>query len=276
MSRNAGFQPVGATQAPGPPWTDVGAKQAMVANLISIVIPTLNEEARIEESLRSLQGVEDVEIIVVDGGSEDRTADLARRCGARVIISPRGRAAQMNAGAAAARGEILLFLHGDTKLPPDFALQTRRVAAQPNFAAGAFRLRIEGRRRGFRIIEAVANFRAKQLQTPYGDQALFVKADRFAEMKGFPQMPIMEDFEFVRRARRRGRILIAPADAVTSGRRWIKLGLWRTTLLNWLMVAAYWAGVSPARLAVWYGRRPSPRGAELPSPEVADPEVSEP
>ncbi len=238
---------------------------------ISIIIPTLDEAARIQSVLRPLVGLDGVEVIVVDGGSQDGTPALAAEAGARVLSSERGRARQMNAGRRAAGGDLLIFLHGDTVPPADFLERARRVVDLPGVAAGAFRLRIDGAGLGFRIIETVANLRSRFLRTPYGDQILFLKADVFDRVGGFPELPIMEDFEFVRRLARLGRIAIAPAAVSTSARRWEKLGLVKTTLLNWAIVLAYLAGVRPERLAAWYGRR---RGNnQVPAREAA-PETS--
>ncbi len=221
---------------------------------ISIIIPTLNEAANIANTLTSIQNASDAEIIVVDGGSNDETVALARSCGAKVIISPPGRAGQMNEGAAAAEGEVLIFLHADTRLPEGFEHHVHQVLAHPGVAAGAFELRIEAPLRRLRIIERIANLRSRKLQMPYGDQAIFLRADLFREVGGFPDMPIMEDFELIRRLRHRGRIIIAPAPAVTSARRWMNMGIWRTTLINQLAIIFYFLGVSPYRIAHWYNR----------------------
>jgi rSAM/selenodomain-associated transferase 2 len=196
-----------------------------------------------------------VEVLVVDGGSNDNTADIAKALGANVLESPAGRAAQMNTGARAARGDILLFLHGDTLLAPGFVEQVRVALSQPGVAAGAFRLVIDGKDFGLRIIEWLANFRSKVLQMPYGDQAIFVRADMFYDLGGFPDLPIMEDFELVRRLKQKGRIKILPLAATTSPRRWQKLGVLQTTAINQVIIVAYMFGANPRRLAEWYRRR---------------------
>ncbi|MFQ5737947.1 MAG: TIGR04283 family arsenosugar biosynthesis glycosyltransferase [Acidobacteriota bacterium] len=238
--------------------------------LISVIIPTLNEAQNLAATLDSLGAARDIETIVVDGGSSDATVDIATRRGARILHSSPGRARQMNAGSSVARGRILLFLHADSQLPPDFDQHVRRLAAQPDVAAGAFELKIEGDGPGLRLIERVVRFRSKRLQTPYGDQAIFLRSALFKDLGGFPEMPIMEDFEFVRRLRRRGRIALAPAGVKTSARRWLRLGIWRTTVLNWWIVAAYCLGVPSHRLARWYGRSTPPPSRTRSSTRAAE------
>ncbi len=221
---------------------------------ISIIIPTLNEGDHIAETLASTQGVPDVEVIVVDGGSQDGTLETAKSCGAKLVISSPGRARQMNAGAAQAMGDILLFLHGDTRLPRRFDAYIHQTLARPGVVAGAFRMGVDGDLFGLRLLEKLVNFRSRRLQLPYGDQALFLRADLFWEIGGFPYMPIMEDFEMVRRLRRLGRIVTGPVSILTSARRWEKIGIVRATLINYTLPLAYYLGVSPSRLARWYGR----------------------
>ena len=220
---------------------------------LSIIVPACNEAGSVEAALESTQGAPGtIERIVVDGGSRDETIKRAKARGARVIFSPPGKAKQMNAGARAARGEGLVFLHADTRLPRGFGYHIREILSRPGTVAGAFRLRIQGAFTGLRLIEGLANFRSVRMDMPYGDQAIFLKADRFRRINGFPEMPFMEDFELMRLLRRQGRIGIAPVAAVTSDRRYRELGILRTTGVNQLIIAAYWAGVSPDRLATWY------------------------
>ena len=222
---------------------------------IAVVIPTLDEAATISRCLGSIGTSPDIEKIVVDGGSRDRTVEIARSLGARVLVIPPGRARQMNAGAEKAQGDFLLFLHADTLLPAGFPFWIRKILAQPNVAAGAFSFRLDASGPGLRLIEWVANWRSRFLQVPYGDQGLFLRSSLFREMGGFRDMPIMEDFEFIRRLRQEGRIRTVPVAAITSARRWQAVGLWRTTLLNQAIVLAYWAGIPPARLACWYRKK---------------------
>jgi rSAM/selenodomain-associated transferase 2/rSAM/selenodomain-associated transferase 1 len=237
----------------------VWEREARAANLpaeapsISIVIPVVDEGDEIRSAIAATRGDPSVvERIVVDGGSTDGSVEKARSCGARVVRSAPWRSKQMNAGAKAAAGDVLLFLHADTRLPPGFERHIREILGRPDTVAGAFRLAIDGSFPGLRVIEWLANFRSIRMGMPYGDQAIFIHADRFHRAGGFPEIPVMEDFEFMRRRRREGRIGIAPASAVTSVRRYRKYGFWRTTWVNQLMIIAYLLGFSPGRLSRWY------------------------
>ena len=219
------------------------------APLISIIIPALNEEEHIIPCLEATRKAANVERIVVDGGSSDGTLAKAKSWGATVLSTARGRARQMNAGARAAKGEILLFLHADTILSVGFDNQVRLLLSRPRVSAGAFSFRLDDlSSASLRLIQTVANWRSRYLQVPYGDQAIFVRSRLFQKIGGFPDLPIMEDQELIRRLRKRGRILTAPLPAVTSARRWRVLGIWRATILNWVLTLAYFAGMSPLRL----------------------------
>ena len=213
----------------------------------------VEEERIIEQTLRQFEGLNQLEVIVADGGSTDATVEIVRRMGSTVVPVQSGRGRQMNAGAALASGEVLLFLHSDTRLPerfPEIVLSILDAGA----IAGAFRLRIDEKGFGLRLIEQAANLRSRLLQKPYGDQALFLRADTFFTLGGFPNWPLMEDYEFCRRLRAQGQIRIANAAARTSARRWQKLGLWKTTLLNQACVAGFHLGISPDTLARLYRR----------------------
>lgn len=220
--------------------------------VISVIIPAFNEEEMIERVLKAALCADDVEVIVVDGGSGDRTIELAAAAGARVLDSPPGRAKQMNRGAHAAGGDVLLFLHADTLLPDDYDISVRMTLDEAEVAAGAFRLEIDGPEFGLRVIECLTNWRSRMLKMPYGDQAVFMKAALFKEVGGFPRLPIMEDFALIRLLKKRGRIEIIDAPVVTSARRWRSLGLLRTTVINQAIIMAWFFGVSPDRIASWY------------------------
>ncbi len=219
---------------------------------VTIIIPTLNEADRLPGTLASVGRPDDVEIIVADGGSTDATLRIARQGGVRIVSSRPGRAFQMNRAAGRARGRFLLFLHADTRLPERHLAEIETILTRPGTAAGAFRFQIDAPGWGFRLIEIGTNLRARLLGTPYGDQGLFLRASTLRRVGGYREIPIMEDFELVRRLARSGRIVISQLAAPTSARRWKHRGLVRTTILNWTIVLAYWCGVSPNRLARWY------------------------
>ncbi len=219
---------------------------------ISIIIPVLNEANTICTTLAQLPNADNVEVIVVDGGSRDQTVEIVRSLGFSVISATPGRANQMNAGAAIATGDILLFLHADTRLPIHFDTFIRQALQHPATLAGAFELRIDSQMRGVRLIERMVNMRSHFFSMPYGDQAIFLKATVFQDIGGFPNLPIMEDFELIRRLRSQGQITIISASVLTSGRRWQKLGVVKTTLINQLIIVGYFLGISPQQLVRWY------------------------
>jgi len=229
---------------------------------ISIIIPVLNEAEYIADTLLSLGSYRDQghEVIVVDGGSNDETAELAEFRRAKVIQSNPGKAVQMNAGAAAAAGDVLVFLHADTLLPENFSHQIVSALNQSGVAAGAFRLAIDSSGAGIRIIERMTNLRSRFLRLPYGDQALFMKKSLFEKMGGFAEVPIMEDFILVRRLKRKGKIVILPEAVATSPRRWLHFGIVKTWLINQAIIIAYYLGIPPERLTRWYRREESKSG----------------
>ena len=219
---------------------------------ISIIIPTLNEASNIKEVITSSQSSNNVEIIVVDGGSQDQTLLIAKSLNVQVIISSPGRAHQMNAGAMAASGEILLFLHADTRLPTNFEQMIRTTLVKPGIVAGAFALRINAPDWGLRLVEFGVKWRSHLWQMPYGDQGIFLTKDVFQQVGNFPQMPIMEDFELMRKLKTLGKIYLLPTPVITSPRRWLKKGIIQTTLWNQIIVIAYLLGISPHRIRNWY------------------------
>lgn len=222
---------------------------------ISIVIPVLNEARSIEKTLWSTLPMDNVEIVVVDGESRDETVDIARRYGVRLLTTAAGRGPQLNAGARVADGSVFIFLHADTRLPPDADSLVRKALADASVAAGAFSLSIDAVGKRFRIVEKGANIRSRYLGLPYGDQAIFMRRRTFQRLGGFPEIPVMEDFVMMNRARRLGRVVLLPQPALTSGRRWLRLGVVRTTLINQRMLLSYALGLSPLRLSKIY-RRP--------------------
>jgi len=235
-----------------PTWRRISASEDSCLEWVSVIIPALNEESHIAATLRAVGQSLCHEVIVVDGGSPDATVQRAREAGVTVLTSKPGRARQMNAGAAAAEGGSLLFVHADTLLPPGLPGMVARTLGAPGVAAGAFRFRIAGSFAGKSFVEWTTGLRSRWLQRPYGDQGLFLAKALFEEMGGFADLPIMEDYEFAARLRRRGRIVTVGADALTSARRWETLGVVRTTLRNQWMLAGYHLGVSPQRLATLY------------------------
>jgi rSAM/selenodomain-associated transferase 2 len=224
----------------------------MIPPALSVIVPTLNEAANIEPLLASLRRESGIEIVVVDGGSADGTLDLAAAHGATgVLSSPPGRAVQMNAGAAAAGGDVLLFLHADTRLPAGFPDAIGRALADPAMLGGAFGFRLDRRTPFLRMIEIFTNLRSRWLRRPCGDQALFVRAETFRAIGGFPLWPVMEDTAFVARLRRRGRMAILSQPATTSARRWRTLGAGRVCMLHLAARVACACGVAPDAIHRW-------------------------
>jgi rSAM/selenodomain-associated transferase 2 len=223
---------------------------------ISIVIPVLNELVLINEAIeriRSLPLGEAVEIIVVDGSDVAETVSAIRDEDVARLSCERGRGTQMNKGAAVAHGEVLLFLHADTQLPPDGLRSIVSLMDDAHFSAGAFDLEISARGMAYRIIEKVASLRSRLTGIPYGDQAIFVRRDYFTSLGGYKKLPIMEDVDLMRRIKRDGgRVCFVPGKARTSARRWEKEGVIRCTCRNWTIMLLYLLGVPPERLARWY------------------------
>jgi rSAM/selenodomain-associated transferase 2 len=224
--------------------------------VLSIVIPALNEAAGIEATLQALQPLRlrGVELVLADGGSSDSTPTLAQPWVDAVVDAPRGRALQMNAGAARARASVLLFLHADTRLPPLADVLVLQAVQRSDKGAcwGRFDVRIEGRPWMLRVVAVLMNLRSRASGIATGDQAIFITREAFERVGGFPEQPLMEDIEISRRLKRLGRPACLRARVCTSGRRWEQRGVWRTIVLMWRLRWRYWRGESPARLAEAY------------------------
>jgi len=227
---------------------------------ISIIVPVLDEAAGIVATLEALAPLRarGVEVIVIDGGSADATPELAEPLADRVIRSQRGRARQMNAGAAAAHGRTLLFLHADTRLPVRadelVALAVGDVLAGPRW--GRFDVRIEGRSIWLRVVARMMNLRSRLTGIATGDQAIFVSREAFRAVGGFPEIPLMEDIALSKILLRLNRPVCLAACVTTSGRRWETRGVWRTILVMWWLRLRYFYGADPHRLALAYGYVP--------------------
>ena len=219
--------------------------------MISVIIPTLNEADRIAATVAQVRGLGPCEIIVADGGSTDTTLDRAWEAD-RVLSTERGRGLQMNAGAAARSGDVLLFLHADCRLA-DGALEAITAAlTDPRTVGGCFRQSIEADGWRYRVVESGNALRVRVLKWIYGDQALFVRRSTFEDLGGFRPVPLMEDLLFAKRLKRQGRVRLLDAYVQVSPRRWQQAGLIRQTIRNWTLIAALHLGVSPQRLAGFY------------------------
>ena len=240
---------------------------------ISVIIPALDEEASIARAIRSCREAGPCEVIVVDGGSRDRTVEIARGEADAVIAAPRGRAAQMNAGAAVARGEVLLFLHADTLLPAGSATAVVGALQDPAVIGGAFRVRLAASPGAGRYLRAALGITGRMIgarggvsRSYSGDQAIFVRAETFRAAGGYPEIPLMEDVELSRRMRRAGKTVLLPLRVETSGRRWEAWGPLRTVLFMWRLRIVYLLGRTPSRCAEAYRNGPVLMRREPPPP----------
>lgn len=223
---------------------------------ISIVIPALNEAAQIAATLEPLQPfrMQGHEVLVVDGGSSDGTPEHARPLCDRVLSAPRGRARQMNAGAQAARGDVLWFLHADTRAAAPAMDALLAALGRPQTAWGRYEVRLSGAHPLLRIVESLMNLRSRWTGIATGDQGIFVCRRLFERVGGFPDIPLMEDIALSRRLKQEAAPVCLRERLVTSSRRWEQRGVARTVLVMWRLRFAYWLGVSPERLAAQYQR----------------------
>lgn len=216
---------------------------------VSVVIPVRNEADRIGHQVRQLIGSEADEVIVVDGGSDDGSVQQAEEAGARVVTGEPGRADQMNQGARLAKGPILLFLHADTRLAPGWREEMLARLADSRTVGGSFRFRLDQRRKRYRLLEWLVAMRTRWLRRPYGDQGLFCRREAFFRLNGFPDVPVMEDFVFVGRLRKEGRLARCRTTAISSARNWERVGFWRVVLAHRLVILGYYLGIPLPRLA---------------------------
>ena len=222
--------------------------------MLSVIIPCLNEAENIAEALQALAALRarGVEIVLVDGGSADNTVEAARPLADKVINAPRGRARQMNAGAAAARGDLLLFLHADCRLPPAADQLIVDGLNRERKTWGRFDVTISGTHPLLRVIGAMMNFRSRVTGVATGDQGLFVTRSLFEAAGRYPDIALMEDIALTKKLKTFGKPLALRHRVTTSGRRWEKHGVWRTIGLMWRLRFQYWLGADPNKLASRY------------------------
>ncbi len=217
---------------------------------ISVIIPTLNEESQIEKTLLSVMKQEgDYEVYVVDGGSIDNTVTIAKKY-ASVINSQRGRANQMNAGARQCTGDVLLFLHGDTLLPDNAFREIRKRMSDTTVAGGSFYIAFDADNFILRGVSFITRFNFRLFH--FGDQGIFVRRDVFQKIRGYKEMPIMEDYEFYKRLGKQGKVILIRMPVISSARRFVKKGVIRQLLINKFVVLAYWAGLDIQTIKRFY------------------------
>jgi rSAM/selenodomain-associated transferase 2 len=233
-----------------------------VVPAVSVIVPVLDEVRSLEAALASVGDQARVEIIVVNGGERTPAMAALERAAPHVswLMSPPGRGRQMNVGARRARGDWLLFLHADTRLPAGWVDELERAGRQSRVVGGSFRFRLDADRWWARALERGVAARVRWLDLPYGDQALFVRRETFVALGGYREMPLMEDVDFVRRMRRAGRLHHSRLPAVTAARRWEADGWIRRSAENVILLLLFLAGVSPARLALRYRRQQGRKG----------------
>lgn len=220
--------------------------------MISVIIPTLNEEKNVARAILSAQK-RGCEVIVADGGSVDKTIHVARSLGCHLVESARGRSWQMNSGAAAAKGDILIFLHADSILPDKFVDEVIDIIARQKKVAGSFKLAINKGGLKYRVVEKAVHLRTILFKSPYGDQAIFVERNLFGRIGGYEEVEFLEDYLFIKKIKNYGKIGLAKTSVSTSPRRWEKQGVIKTTLTNQLIMAGYLLGFSIPYLKKFYG-----------------------
>ena len=220
---------------------------------VSVIMPVLNEAQAIGPALSALTALKPHEIIVVDGGSSDCTRAICATAGVKVLLSGAGRARQMNRGALEATGDVLLFLHADTRLPASALRDVAAALSDPDHVGGRFDVELDSARPLLKIVGRMISLRSRLTKVSTGDQAIFVRREIFAEVDGFPNLPLMEDIAFCRRLKRLGEVACLRSKVVTSARRWETDGVWRTIFRMWTLKLLYLAGISPARLKQFYG-----------------------
>ncbi|HXK26913.1 MAG TPA: TIGR04283 family arsenosugar biosynthesis glycosyltransferase [Candidatus Binatia bacterium] len=219
---------------------------------ISVILPVLNEEKTIGQTLASVMALHPHEIFVVDGGSTDCTRRISVEAGAKVLMTGPGRARQMNRGALDATGDILLFLHADTRLPASAFRDIESALSDARCLGGRFDVELDSDRWLLKAVGFMISLRSRLSKVGTGDQAIFVRREILAELGGFPDMPLMEDIAFCRMLRRAGKVACLRSKVVTSARRWEADGVWRTIFKMWMLKLLYLAGVPPARLKRFY------------------------
>ena len=218
---------------------------------VSVIIAAVDEETCVGAAVDSAFAAGAAEVIVCDGGSSDRTGEVAREHGARVICCERMRSRQFNRGAGEAASEYLVFLHADTRLPAGAAAAVAKTLSN-GAGFGGFRLSFAEQAKNLRVAERMINLRTSMTRCPWGDQAQFIRRDDFLALGGFREMPIMEDYDLAVRMKRRGRSVVLPMNVITSGRRFLRKGVWRTAAINWRIVISYRMGMDPEKLARIY------------------------
>jgi rSAM/selenodomain-associated transferase 2 len=220
---------------------------------VSVVIPTLNEASVLERTLNHVRGLSPHEVVVADGGSEDDTLEIGRRLASHTVSSARGRALQMNAGAQKCTGDLLLFLHADSKLEVSGYQKMLSAMENKSLQGGAFGLQIDSDQPALKLISTLATLRSKHLNLVYGDQAIFVRQEVFHQLAGYAPLPICEDLDFYRRMLHQGPVVLLKEKALISPRRWHAEGVGFTTLRNIAIAALFLLGFSPKTLSKWYG-----------------------